>query len=130
MITNDTQTTTNIDKASDKSRRLSVLPLRINDEDHLFKSYMSFLNHGGLFVETKRTYGLGQKVFLKILMPDSDEKITTAGEVAWVTPQNVRGGKKKGIGVAFIDKKGIKLGQEIAHLLRYRLASDEPTYTM
>jgi len=108
----------------------AVLHLRIHDEDHLYKAYMSFLSNGGLFVETHKIYGLGQKVRLVVRMPDSDDKIVLSGAIAWITPQSIRSGKKKGVGVAFTDPKGAKLAKKIEHMLRYRISSDEPTYTM
>ncbi len=113
-----------------KGNKHSVLSLRLQNEDHLYKSYMPFLNNGGVFVETKKTYALGQKVVLFLRMPENDDKVKVAAVVAWVTPQNVRGGKKKGVGLEFADKKGVAIGKDMAHMLRYRLSSDEPTYTM
>ena len=116
--------------AGRRSTDQTMLPLRIVDEDHLYKAYMPFLSNGGLFVETTKIYGLGQKIRLIVRMPDSDDKLTLAGAIAWVTPKSIRSGKKKGVGVAFTDTKGANLAKEIEHLLRYRLTSDEPTYTM
>ncbi len=114
---------------SPNNKRPEVIPLLIRDQDHLYKSFMPFLDNGGLFVETSKPFLMGQQVVMVVSLPDSDEKKPVQGAVAWITPGAAQGGMKRGVGVHFIDDSGKALSQRIIAMLGKRLTSDEPTYT-
>jgi type IV pilus assembly protein PilZ len=111
--------------------RQSILSLVINDKNALHQSYMPFVKNGGLFIPTKKTYSLGNEVFVLLTLPDEREKIPFAGRVVWITPKGAQGNRPPGIGVQFQnDQSGIAVRNKIETYLAGALKSDRPTHTM
>ena len=46
-----------------KGGKGGILTVDISDENLLYQHYMSFVDGGGLFVPTKKTYELGDDIF-------------------------------------------------------------------
>ena len=65
----------------------AVLTLTIQDKSVLFGAYKCFLQNGGLFVPTTRTYRLQDEVLLLLTLMDEPEKLPVAGRVVWITPE-------------------------------------------
>ena len=109
--------------------RRNMLTLQIRSDEDLYKSYLPFLKHGGLFIPTDKLYQLGDEVFLLLTLPDSD-KTPVAGKVVWINPKGSPGGRPAGIGIHFgeLDKGATrdKIEQRLVEKLRW----DRPTYTM
>lgn len=78
-----------------------ILSVTIRDRAVLYAAYMPFLSGGGLFVPTKKSYQLGDDVFLLISLLGEPEKTPISGKVAWITPIGAQGGRIAGIGVQF-----------------------------
>lgn len=107
--------------------RHGILNLTINNIDQLHESFMPFVEGGGIFVQTKRNYLLGDEVFLLLDLLE-EEKVPLTGKVIWSTPKG-NGSRREGIGIQ-LDEKHADLVQKIETLLAGLLESDKPTKTM
>ena len=111
--------------------RQNILSVAISDKAVLHESYMPFVKNGGLFIPTKKTYSLGNEVFVLLTLMDEREKIPFAGRVVWITPKGAQGNRPAGIGVQFHnDQNGTAVRNKIETYLAGALKSDRPTYTM
>jgi len=110
--------------------RRNMLSLHIKDEEELYKSYLPFLKHGGLFIRTDKQYQLDDEVFLLLTLMSDGDKTPVAGKVVWINPKGSPGGRPPGIGVHFgeLDKGATR--DKIEQRLAQRLKSDRPTFTM
>lgn len=79
-----------------------ILSCAIEDVTELHKTYMPFIENGGIFVKTKSSYKIGDDVFLLLSILD-DEKTPITGKVVWITPDGASGLKHPGIGIQFTD---------------------------
>ena len=79
-----------------------ILSCTIKDVTELHKSFMPFIEHGGIFVKTKSNYKLGDDVFLLLSILE-EEKIPVTGKVIWITPDGAAGLKHPGVGIQFTD---------------------------
>lgn len=109
--------------------RNGILSLTIKDKAVLYAAYMPFVNNGGLFIPTSKSYKLGDEVFMLLSLMDESEKIPVAGKVVWITPKGAQGNKAAGIGVQFTDANNVASGK-IETYLAGMLGSDKPTHTM
>lgn len=109
--------------------RNGILSLTIKDKAVLYAAYMPFVNNGGLFIPTSKSYKLGDEVFMLLSLMDEPEKIPVAGKVVWITPKGAQGNKAAGIGVQFTDANNVASGK-IETYLAGMLSSDKPTHTM
>jgi type IV pilus assembly protein PilZ len=111
--------------------RQSILSVTISDKASLHQSYMPFVKNGGLFIPTKKSYALGDEVFVLLTLMDEREKLPFAGRVVWITPKGAQGNRLAGIGVQFHDdQSGTAVRNKIETYLAGALKSDQPTYTM
>ncbi len=110
--------------------RQGILSLTIKDKSALYAAYMPFINGGGLFIPTKKSYNLGDEVFMLLTLMDDTEKIPVAGKVIWITPMGAQGNRAAGIGVQFSDQDDGAARNKIEGLLAGALESDRPTHTM
>jgi type IV pilus assembly protein PilZ len=91
---------------------------------------MSFVKNGGLFVPTKKSYKLGDEVFMLITLMDESEKLPVAGKVVWITPKGAEGNRATGIGVQFSDQDNGAARNKIENYLAGTLGGDRGTHTM
>jgi type IV pilus assembly protein PilZ len=110
--------------------RGGILSLTIRDKNALYAAYMPFVNNGGLFIPTNKSYQLGDDVFILLNLMDEPERIPVAGKVIWVTPRNSEGYRSTGIGVQFSDKDNGTTRNRIENYLAGALESERPTHTM
>ncbi|NNG11706.1 MAG: pilus assembly protein PilZ [Halobacteria archaeon] len=110
--------------------RQGILSLTIKDKSALYAAYIPFINGGGLFIPTKKSYNLGDEVFMLLTLMDEPEKIPVAGKVVWITPIGAQGNRAAGIGVQFSDQDDGAARNKIEGLLAGALESDRPTHTM
>ena len=109
--------------------RNGILSLTIKDKAVLYSAYMPYLNHGGLFVPTNKSYKIGDEVFMLLNLMDEAEKIPIAGTVVWITPRGAQGNRTAGIGVQ-ISEQDATANSKIENHLAGSLESDRPTHTM
>ncbi|MEM8498312.1 MAG: PilZ domain-containing protein [Pseudomonadota bacterium] len=106
-----------------------ILSLTIKDKAVLYAAYMPFLENGGLFIPTGKTYSLGDEVFMLLNLMEEVEKIPVAGKVVWLTPKGAQGNRAAGIGVQFSNMDDTA-SKKIETYLAGSLDSDRPTHTM
>ena len=111
------------------ANRQGILSLTIKDKAVLYSAYMPFLENGGLFVPTNKSYKIGDEVFMLLTLMDEPEKIPIAGKVVWVTPRGAQGNRTAGIGVQF-SEQAAAANAKIENHLAGTLNSDRPTHTM
>lgn len=108
---------------------MDELSIGFSDLKELYRSYMPFLKHGGLFIRTGTGYKMGQSLALTVTLPDALESISVSGKVAWISPHGSQSAMPAGVGIAFIDDKQ-QLSAKIEKLVGQYSASGEATYTM
>jgi type IV pilus assembly protein PilZ len=109
--------------------RNGILSLTIRDKAVLYAAYMPFVENGGLFIPTNKSYNLGDEVFMLLSLMDESEKIPVAGKVIWITPKGAQGNRAAGIGVQFNGEDAVA-NNKIENYLAGSLESDRPTHTM
>ena len=110
--------------------RQGILSLTIKDKSALYAAYMPFVRGGGLFIPTKKSYMLGDEVFMLLTLMDETEKIPVAGKIIWITPVGAQGNRAAGIGVQFSDQDEGAARNKIEGYLAGALDADRPTHTM
>ena len=117
--------------ANRRSGRPGVLSLTLKDKAQLYSSFMSYVVGGGLFIPTKKSYALGDEVFLLLTLPTETAKTPVAGKIIWITPAGAQGGKLAGIGIQLADEEGNReVRNKIEALIAGALNSGRPTHTM
>ena len=109
--------------------RNGILSLTIKDKAVLYAAYMPFVQNGGLFIPTNKSYSLGDEVFMLLNLMDEPEKIPVAGQVIWITPKHAQGNRAAGIGVQFSSQDDTAT-KKIENYLAGIVGSDRPTHTM
>ena len=110
--------------------RQGILSLTIKDKSALYAAYMPFIKGGGLFIPTKKSYQIGDEVFMLLTLMDETEKLPVAGKIVWITPPGAQGNRAAGIGVQFSDQDEGVARNKIEGYLAGALGSDRPTHTM
>ncbi len=109
--------------------RSGILTLTIKDKAVLYAAYMPFIENGGLFIPTSKSYKLNDEVFLLLNLMDEPDKIPVAGRVIWITPKGAQGNRAAGVGIQF-NGQDETARIKIETYLAGALASDRPTHTM
>lgn len=111
-----------------------ILTLDIADKAALYAAYMPFIANGGLFIPAQRnerkSYNLGDEVFLLLNLAEQGERLPVAGKVVWVTPPGAQGQRQAGIGIQFSNQDSGATQQKIESLLGGTLRSERPTHTL
>ncbi|WP_066567310.1 PilZ domain-containing protein [Snodgrassella sp. CFCC 13594] len=108
-----------------------MLNLTIPDKPELYRSYMSFLKHGGLFAPTTDSFAMNEEVLLVVNLPEFNEPRYLRTHVAWINPTPTSSGQPKGIGLAFgDDETAVETKQAIEDLLPGMLLNERATYTL
>jgi type IV pilus assembly protein PilZ len=110
--------------------RQGILSLTIKDKSALYAAYMPFVKGGGLFIPTKKTYRIGEEVFMLLTLMEETEKIPVAGKIIWITPIGAQGNRAAGIGVQFSEQDDGAARNKIEGFLAGTLESERPTHTM
>jgi len=110
--------------------RQGILSLTIKDKSALYAAYMPFVKGGGLFIPTKKSYHIGEEVFMLLTLMEETEKIPVAGKIIWITPAGAQGNRAAGIGVQFSEQDDGAARNRIEGFLAGALDSDRPTHTM
>ncbi|MBL4567639.1 MAG: PilZ domain-containing protein [Porticoccus sp.] len=109
--------------------RNGILNLSIKDSQALYAAYMSFVQNGGLFIATRRTYMLGDEVFLLLDLIDEPERIPLTGKVIWVTPKGLGGSRREGVGIQ-LNEKHADIQTKFEAYLAGLIDGVKPTNTM
>ncbi|GGB92884.1 type 4 fimbrial biogenesis protein PilZ [Marinobacterium zhoushanense] len=106
-----------------------ILSLAIGNKEELLKAYMPFINNGGLFIPTTRSYQLGEEVFMLMTLMDEPDKIPVTGKVVWVTPRAAQGGRIPGIGIQ-LSSEDVQLVGKLETYLAGALGKGRRTNTL
>jgi type IV pilus assembly protein PilZ len=106
-----------------------ILSLEIKGEDTLYEHYMAFVQGGGLFVPTTKSYELGDDIFFLLDIYLRPEPIPMTGKVVWVTHKGSASFKQQGVGVQLSDEHE-DLKTDIEQALTGTVHSHKPTLTM
>lgn len=107
------------------------ISVNIVTKEQLYRSYMSYVKEGALFIPTKREFNFGDHVLLKIQLIDEKNIFQLPGEIIWITPPGAQYGMNAGIGVRFLDGKvATELQSKISTYLAGLSESDKLTDTM
>ncbi len=99
--------------------KLRQLSITFNSADQMAEAYMPFLRNGGFFIPTDREFSLGDELFIVLTLPDDPKKRFPApAQVAWINPPNVSGGRKPGIGVAFVGVQAQAINKRFNDLVK------------
>lgn len=108
-----------------------MMSLQLKEKPVLYNSYMSFLEHGGLFVPTDDNFALGDEVLLAVEIGGHPDKKFLPTKVAWINPARTSTQRPKGIGLAFGNDE---ISLQAKHLIEAELAgmlkSDRATFTL
>lgn len=110
-----------------------MMSLRLESKPIIYASYMSFLEHGGVFIPSNDKFSMGEEILLVLELagPGKTEKLFIKSNVCWINANPSASGRPKGIGVAFSgDDSGVKAKTIIEELLSGLLHIDRATYTM
>ena len=119
------------DSGAGSQNRPSVLQLAIREKSGLFAAYMPFLENGGIFVPTNKTYRLGEEIYLILMLLGDQQRYPVAGKVVWITPQGAGNNKTQGIGVHFpADESGKRVKMRIEEALGAAIRSSRATHTI
>ena len=106
-----------------------MLSLSIRDKQTLYQTYMPFIQGGGLFIPTPKSFEMGDELVLLIALLNEPEKFPVTAKVIWLTPQRAQGQKAAGVGVQFVeDQAGLR--DKIETHLAGMLGSDNSTHTL
>jgi len=109
--------------------RHDFLRFSIKDTTSLQANYMAFVENGGLFIPTSKTFMLDD-VYLLLQLMDEPDAIAITGKVVWITPVGAEGNKSAGVGLQFQGDEGNALRNKIEAYLGGALKSDRLTHTM
>lgn len=108
-----------------------MLNLTIPDKPELYRSYMSFLQYGGLFAPTTDKFHMGDEVLLAVNLPGFNEPKFLRTTIVWMSHATTADGQPQGIGMAFgSDEESINVKNVIEDLLPGLLLNERPTYTL
>jgi type IV pilus assembly protein PilZ len=112
-----------------KGGKGGILSVEINNEDALYEHYMAFVQGGGVFVPTKKSYELGDDIFFLLSIYLRPEPIPMTGKVIWVTHKGSASFKQEGVGVQ-LSPEHEELKVDIEQALTGTVHSHKPTLTM
>lgn len=78
--------------------------LAIKDEVQLYRMYMPFLQHGGLFIPGQDAYSLGDEIFLLLQLPDDPGRLAVSARAVWITAGKVQPPRVSGTGFHFMER--------------------------
>lgn len=109
--------------------RSGILNLSLKDTDELYACYMSFVEHGGIFIPSRKQFSLGDEVFVLLDLMEEADKVPLTGKVVWVTPKGTAGNRKQGIGIQ-LPPESDQLVRRIETYLAGLLSSGRATNTL
>ncbi|WP_298440026.1 PilZ domain-containing protein [uncultured Ferrimonas sp.] len=78
-----------------------ALEAQFETTTQLYRAYMPFIRHGGLFFVTSKEYQLGEIITARYRLPGDNEWHTFDGLVVWCNPLGSQGGRPPGVGLGF-----------------------------
>jgi len=97
--------------------------------NQLYRAYMPFVSHGGVFISTRVEINIGEPVKVALTLPDDLEPTIFESKVVWLNPAGVQGARPIGVGVS-LPSDNIKIKTLIEQVLNTKLNAVEITATM
>ena len=110
--------------------RQGVISLAIKDKAMLHASFMPFINGGGIFIPTEKSFELGDEVFLLLTLLEDPERFAITGKVVWINYRTTPGGRQMGVGIQFGGVEGANLRKKVEALLAGYTRAEHMTNTM
>lgn len=107
-----------------------IMTVELENKQALFAAYMPFIKNGGLFINTRDSYVLGEEVFALLHLQEQEEKLPVAGKVVWVTPRHAQGKRFPGIGIQFSPQDNGATQKKIETIIAGMKAEEHTTNTM
>ncbi len=110
-----------------------MLQLRLESKPVIYSSYMSFLEHGGVFLPSTDKFNMGEEILLVLELAGAAkmEKLFIKTHVCWINQSPSAGGRPRGVGLAFgDDESGLKAKAIFEAILSGLLHNERPTYTL
>ncbi|MDX1496262.1 MAG: PilZ domain-containing protein [Salinisphaeraceae bacterium] len=107
-----------------------IMTVELENKQALFAAYMPFIKNGGLFINTRDSYVLGEEVFALLHLQEQEEKLPVAGKVVWVTPRHAQGKRYPGIGIQFSPQDNGATQKKIETIIAGMQAEEHVTNTM
>lgn len=79
----------------------------------LNRSFMPFVQNGGIFILTKEDFKLNEPITAHIKFPDENEMLTADAMVIWITPPHSIDYPKTGIGIQFTGEQASSIKERI-----------------
>lgn len=96
-----------IDGVGAEKRRTERLPVEVKVDyrsvGRFLTDYTMNLSRGGLFVQTCLPLEPGERVRLRLTLPDADAPFALDGIVKWVSRRDDKVGHPPGMGIEFVD---------------------------
>lgn len=114
------------------TNRIRPQSINIPEKKELYRCYMPFIKHGGLFIPFNEEVGPnqispGQNIFIVLTILDQRNKIPIHGKVVWIS----KGGMQKGYGVSLGNTPAMKaLKESIETAIMDFTTKKEATYTI
>ncbi|PPC79391.1 pilus assembly protein PilZ [Pokkaliibacter plantistimulans] len=106
-----------------------ILNCTFDSKTMLYQCYMPFIERGGLFIPTQRTYQLGDEVFAVLTIMNEPEKVPVSGKVIWITPPGGQNNRPAGVGIQ-VNPQDEAAIRKLETLLAGTQESDTTTFTM
>lgn len=94
-----------------------IINYTIKEPIELNHAYISFIAAGGLFIPTKESFTLGEKIQLHLTLPRRDHVMIIDGKIVWMTPANAIQHELPGIGLQLIGDNAKAIHAEIQSCL-------------
>ena len=108
---------------------MQTLSVAFQTRDELYRSYLSFLSPGGIFIKTTLPFSMGERVKVEISLPDAEQPHEVVGDVVWINPSGAQSQRPQGIGV-LLNKDDADFNHKIICMLGDLLEQQGPTYTL
>ena len=109
---------------------VKMMSLKLQEMSLLYKSYMPFLEYGGLFVQTDDVLSIGEDILLAVEILNYP-KLFLPTQVAWINPARTSAHRPKGVGLAFSEHESCQQAKNLIEAeLGPRLRSDRTTFTL
>lgn len=90
-----------------KRRATQRLPTEIevdiHGETNFYTGFSANISEGGIFVATYRQQSIGDRLRIRVRLPDADEALEATVEVRWLRETRAEGEGAPGFGAAFVE---------------------------
>ena len=108
-----------------------MVQVNLVDRTSIYNSYMSFLNHGGVFIPSDDTFAMGDEVLLVLEVGEAADRFPLKTTVCWINPVRGSTTRPRGVGLAFDNGDTAKQARHYTeNSLAGLLDLPRPTYTI